>query len=96
MTFSPEQHIQFLLAVNAQAMRLHSDSSDAHDMDWPELDDLQQQVWAWSACQSFGHPLQRWRAAISATRQPGQTVKQLLSTLDGPGAEELRAVQRAG
>ncbi|WP_273808331.1 MULTISPECIES: hypothetical protein [unclassified Pseudomonas] len=96
MTFSPEQHIQFLLAVTAQAKRLHADSADGHDVNWFELDDLQQQAWAWSACQSLGHPLQRWRAAISATRQPGQTVKHLLSMLDGPGAEELRAVQRAG
>ena len=96
MTFSPEQHIQFLLAVIAQAKRLHADSSAGHDMDWPELDDLHQKAWAWSACQSLGHPLQRWRAAISATRQPGQTVKQLLSTLHGPGSAGLQAVQRAG
>lgn len=96
MTFSQEQHIQFLLAVIAQAKRLHADSADGHHMDWPELDDLQQQAWAWSACQSLGHPLQRWRAAISATRQPGQTVKHLLSTLHGPGTAELQAVQRAG
>ncbi|MFT0182850.1 hypothetical protein [uncultured Pseudomonas sp.] len=96
MTFSPEQHIQFLLAVIAQAKRLHADSADGHHMDWAELDDLQQQAWAWSACQSLGHPLQRWRAAITASRRPGQTVKQLLSTLHGPGTAELQAVQRAG
>lgn len=46
MTFSPEQHIQFLLAVIAQAKRLHADSADGHHMDWAELDDLQQQAWA--------------------------------------------------
>lgn len=96
MTFSPEQHIQFLLAVTDQAKRLHADSSDRHDGGWSELDDLQQQAWAWSACESLGHPLQRWRAAISATRQPGQTVKQLLSTLHGPGTAGLRAAQHAG
>ncbi|ONN71149.1 MULTISPECIES: hypothetical protein [Pseudomonas] len=96
MTFSPEQHTLFLLAVIAQAKRLHADSVDGPVVGWSELDDLQQQAWAWSACQSLGHPLQRWRAAISATRQPGQTVKHLLSMLDGPGAEELQAVQRAG
>ena len=96
MTFSPEQHFQFLLAVTAQAKRLHADSPDGHDVGWSELDDLQQQAWAWSACQSLRHPLQRWRAATSATRQPGQTVKQLLSALHDPGTTGLRAVQHAG
>lgn len=96
MTFSPEQHIQFLLAVTAQAKRLHADSADGRDANWSELDDLQQQAWAWSACQSLAHPLQRWRVAITASRRPGQTVKQLLSTLHGPSPEGLRAVQHAG
>lgn len=96
MTFSPEQHIQFLLAVTVQAKRLHAESPDGRRVDWPELDDLQQQAWAWNACQSLGYPLEQWRVAISASRQPGQTVKQLLSTLHGPGSGGLRAVQHAG
>jgi len=96
MTFSPEQHIQFLLAVTDQAKRLHADSADGHDVGWSELEDLQQQAWAWSACQSLGHPLQRWRAAISETRQPGQTVKQLLSTIAGLDSAGQRADLRTG
>ncbi|WP_145156306.1 hypothetical protein [Pseudomonas oryzihabitans] len=95
MTFSLEQHIQFLLAVTAQAQRLHADSADGHVVGWSELDDLQQQAWAWSACQSLGYPIQCWHVAITATRRPGQTVKQLLSTLHGPGTAGLQAVQRA-
>ncbi|MDK8264805.1 hypothetical protein QP835_11010 [Pseudomonas oryzihabitans] len=96
MTFSPEQHIQFLLAVTDQAKRLHADSSDGHDGGWSELDDLQQQAWAWSACLSLGHPLERWRAAVSQTRQPGQTVKQLLSTIAGLESAGQRAGQQTG
>lgn len=95
MTFSPEQHTLFLLAVIAQAKRLHADSVDGPVVGWSELDDLQQQAWAWSACQSLGYPIQRWHVAITATRRPGQTVKQLLSTLHGPGTAGLQAVRRA-
>lgn len=84
MTFTPEQHIQFLLAVAVQAKQLHADSSEGSSVNWPELDDLQQQAWAWEACQNLGHPLERWRVAVTTTRQPGQTVKQLLSTIRSP------------
>lgn len=95
MTFSPEQNIQFLLAVTVQAQRLHAESPDGRRVDWSELDDLQQQAWAWNACQTLGQPLERWRVAISTSLQPGQTVKQLLSTILGPGSAKEPLANRA-
>ncbi len=88
MTYSPEQHVQFLLAVTVQAKRLLAESADGHVVGWPELDDLQQQAWAWNACRTLGHSLERWRVAISETRQPGQTVKHLLSTIQSREADD--------